>query len=134
MALQFSLPPITIVTDYEHPMEGWRRGPDSYTQAGAKGGEAWKLFWIKAKEYGLPNITIRQVPAHKPYSAVGEGLITYAAWVGNRKADEMARHGALQHPSNRRQVGARRARPYPSSDYGGQVPRTRKCPREDQRK
>ena len=101
MTIQLACDKIEIVTDYEMLLEEWLQGPHSYTGAGARYGEAWKLFWSRAVDFGTANVVIRNVPAHKPFSAVGEGVISFRDWLGNRKADEMARLGAAQHPTVR---------------------------------
>lgn len=57
MAIQLAGEAIEIVTHYELLVEGWQHGPNSYTGTGAHFGEAWKLFWAWAVDFGLPNIT-----------------------------------------------------------------------------
>ena len=91
---------MTIATDYEQLLEGWHPGPDSFTHAGAKSGETWKHCRRVAKDFGPEYITIRKVPTHKPFLAVIQGSITYRDWLGNRKADEMAKRGVMGHASN----------------------------------
>ena len=54
----------------------------------------------QVEDFGAEHITIRKVPAHRPYAEVLSGLIPYADWYGNQQADAMARWGAEQHPDN----------------------------------
>ena len=58
----------------------------------------------------LEHICIRKLPAHKPFLAVPQGLITYVDWVGNTKADEMAKRGVQGHRSNHAMVSEEKAR------------------------
>ena len=110
MAILHAAPPLMVVTDYEQLVVGWKLGLGAYATAGSKNGEAWRIFWRIADDFGLDHIRIRKVPAHKPLSAVDEGLISYDDWVGNRAADEMARQGARLHPSNEQAVQKERDR------------------------
>ena len=109
-AIALSCPPIELVTDYEQLVEGWQQGLGAYTHPGAKSGEAWKHFWRIAADFGLDHIRVRKVPAHKPFLAVSQGLITFVDWLGNRKADEMAKLGVNGHQSNKALVREERAR------------------------
>ena len=101
-----SQPPVIIATDYEQLVTGWELGPGTFTQASSRGGEAWKLFWDYAEEYGRDNVQVRKVAAHKAFRAVAEGQISFRDWCGNKKADELAKCGAKLHPCNSAQVQA----------------------------
>ena len=104
IAIRLAYPPIEIITDYEQLVDGWHQGLGAFTHSGAKGGEAWKWFWKAAEDFGIANVSIRKVPAHFPLLAVSQGRITFADWLGNRKADEMAKKGVDEHPSNLKAV------------------------------
>ena len=101
-----AVPPVQIVTDYQHFRDGWEQGFGSFTGDGSKCGEAWALFWAAAGDFGLPHISVRTVLAHLPFTAVVEGRISYCDWVGNRRADLEAKKGVALHPCNREHVQA----------------------------
>ena len=105
-ALRMACPPVEIVTDYQHLLDGWELGIGAYTRDGARCGEAWRLFWAAADDFGLSHIRVRKVQAHLPYRAVTEGRISYGDWVGNKRADEEAKKGASLHPGNQSAVDA----------------------------
>ena len=110
VALTMASPPITIATDYEHLLEGWQMGPGFFTHAGAKSGEAWKHFWRIVADFGPEHITTREVPARKPFLAVAQGIISFCDWLGNRKADELAKRGVMGHRSNQTWIATERDR------------------------
>ena len=100
IGLRMASPPVEIVTDYEQLLHGWELGEGAFTHPGGKNAEAWVLFWQAARDFGLHCIVIKKVPAHKPFLAVCQGLLTYKDWLGNRKADELAKRGVPLHPPN----------------------------------
>ena len=106
MALRMAVPPIELVSDYQHFIDGWEQGSGAYTHDGARCGEAWMLFWAAAEDFGLQHITVRKVAAHLPFSAVREGRVSLQDWTGNRRADLEAKRGAALHPHNSSQVKA----------------------------
>ena len=97
--MRMAAPPVVIVSDYQHFLDGWKIGLGAYTGDGSKCGEAWALFSAAADDFGLAHITVREVAAHLPYSAVFDGRITFQAWIGNRRADLEAKKGVTLHPS-----------------------------------
>ena len=96
-------PPVTTATDYEQLVMGWTLGDDAFTHPGAKGAEAWRIFWDVARDFGVEQIAGRKVQTQKPFS-------TFRDWLGHRKADELAKRGAEVHPSNAQQAQLERER------------------------
>ena len=99
-ALRMAMPPLELVTDYQRFHDGWHLGYGAYTGDASRCGEAWRLFWAAAQDFGLSHISVRKVPAHLPFAAVAEGRITFQDWVGNGRADLEAKKVAALHPSN----------------------------------
>ena len=97
---------ITIATDYARLVKGWERGVHAYTGPRSRCAEAWKHFWRAAIDYGISYISVRKVPAHRPYSDVTAGRVSFRDWYGNQQADAMARKGVAMHPSNSEAVRA----------------------------
>ena len=92
--------PIVLVSDYQRLLDGWELGDGAFTDARAMCGEAWRLFWFAARDFGLDNITVRKVKAHLSYRDVQEGRVDFIDWMGNQAADAEARKGVLLHPDN----------------------------------
>ena len=98
VALRNCLPPIVIVTDNKGVLDGWRAGEAWSVAANRCYSKVWADLWEKARDIGLENIIIRWVPSHTGKGDVQAGRISEADRVGNGKADEQARRGALMHP------------------------------------
>ena len=71
--LRHSLPPLTIVTDYEQVVEGFQRGQAWCEASKQKNADVWRLIWHKVHDIGLDSITVEKVPAHCAFSAVLDG-------------------------------------------------------------
>ena len=80
MALRFAPPfeEVIIATDYDTLYKGWQEGRGAHAGAGSKCAEAWKIFWAQAEDHGLQYIQVKKVPAHRPFTDVTAGKLSYA--------------------------------------------------------
>ena len=117
---------LIIATDYDRLVKGWHKGLYAYTGPRSKCAEAWKVFWAQTTDFGVDYISVRKVPAHRPFADVGRGIITFSDWIGNQQADEMARLGADLHPDNAEVVAV-------ETSNASRLKRSMQIPQLDQR-
>ena len=64
MALRHACPPISIATDYEGLVKGFKEGPEVTTSYKHAYSDVCREFWAVAHDIGVDNISIRKVQAH----------------------------------------------------------------------
>ena len=101
MALHFSLPPVVVVTDYQHLIDGIAEGREACTAANRAHADIWRQIWIAIDDFGLEYVTLQKVKAHLSLASVQDGSaqVTWQDWHGNRVADLHAKLGAACHPA-----------------------------------
>ena len=97
IALVHSTGPICLVSDSAYFIKGLRFGPAWCTAADRSCADLWRIFWDKAREIGLHNVTGRKVKSHTTWNDVLQGIISKLDRWGNACADMAAARGAEVH-------------------------------------
>ena len=91
---------MVLWTDYKALVTGYEKGRN-YTIGCSRMADLWYRFWaaVDARPGGPQYVTIKKIKAHQSLAAVREGSApcTLRQWLGNRKADSLARIGADEH-------------------------------------
>ena len=99
-ALQFSAPPLRVVTDYKRLLGGIASGREACIAANMQHADIWRDIWAAIEDFGLEHIELVKIKSHRSLNSVIDGSAgcTWADWAGNKAADLAAKRGAAIHP------------------------------------
>ncbi len=92
--LRVAVPPLTIYVDNATVVDGFDRGEQWCTRAGADAADLWREIWHRWKDIG-PGVAIKKVRAHTSVLDIIRGRITEEDRNGNAVADKAAKEALL---------------------------------------
>ncbi len=95
-AAELSVGALTVKTDYQGILDGWRAGEAACTAANRPNAASWRALW-RTIEGADPQFV--KVKAHRSRQEAAESGDPQALldWMGNREADRFAKRGAACH-------------------------------------
>ena len=88
--LRCACPPLTIHTDNQQVVDGWKAGKAWTCSSKRDGADLWRQFWTLINEIG-DGVRICKVKAHVSFGRVQSGAMSVVDWCGNGLADTWAK-------------------------------------------